>query len=66
MGSPKGQLGGLFEILWFDKSLLILNKNFNKNYRLPLKRLYGRRILGNYEEELNASQHGLLGKASGF
>jgi hypothetical protein len=28
-----------------------LNENFNKNYRLPLKRLYKRRILENHEEE---------------
>jgi len=47
MESPKGRLGGLFEILWFDKSLLILNKNFNRDYRLPLQRLYGRKILEN-------------------
>jgi len=29
----------------------ILNGNFNKNYRLPFERLYGRRILENHEEE---------------
>ena len=35
--------------LWSDKTLLILKGNFNKNYRLPLKRLYGGRILENHE-----------------
>jgi len=38
--------------LWSDKTLLILKGNFNKNYRLPLKRLYGGRILENHEEGL--------------
>jgi hypothetical protein len=32
MESPKGLSGGWFKPLWFDKSLLILNGNFNKNY----------------------------------
>jgi hypothetical protein len=32
MESPKGQLGGWFKTPWFDKSLLILNKNINENY----------------------------------
>ncbi len=31
MESPKGQLGGWFKTLSFDKNLLILNGNFNKN-----------------------------------
>jgi len=36
--TPKGwgYWEGCFETLWFDKSLLILNGNFNKNYQLPL------------------------------
>jgi len=38
--------------LWSDKTLLILKGNFNKNYRLPLKRLYGGRILENHEYSL--------------
>jgi len=38
--------------LWSDKTLLILKGNFNKNYRLPLKRLHGGRILENHEEGL--------------
>ena len=41
------RLGGWFKPLWFVKSLLILNENFNKNYRLLLKRLYERRMLEN-------------------
>jgi hypothetical protein len=41
MESPKGQLGGWFKPLWFDKSLLILNGNFKKNYRLRFEVLYG-------------------------
>jgi hypothetical protein len=58
--SSKGQLGGWFKAIWFDKSLLILIENINKNYfsslviqygtlfyRLPLKRFYRRRILEN-------------------
>jgi len=32
-----------------DKSLLILGENFNKNYRLSVERLYGRRILENHD-----------------
>jgi len=35
--------------LWSDKTLLILEGNFNKNYRLPLKELYRRKILENHE-----------------
>jgi len=35
--------------LWSDKTLLILKGNFNKNYRLPLKELYRRKILENHE-----------------
>jgi hypothetical protein len=31
----------VFSFLIFDMSLLILNENFNKNYRLPLEVLYG-------------------------
>jgi len=54
MESPKGQLGGWFKALWFDKSLLILDENFNNNhfpylatqyvnlfYRLLLQMSYG-------------------------
>jgi hypothetical protein len=33
----------------FNKSLLILNRNVNKSYRLPLERLYGRRIFENHD-----------------
>jgi len=36
-------------LLWFDKSLLNFDGNFNKDYRLSLERLYGRRILENHE-----------------
>jgi hypothetical protein len=32
-------------------NLPIIDGDFNKNYRLPLERLYGRRILENHEEE---------------
>jgi hypothetical protein len=32
---------------WLGKSLLILNENFNKNCRLPLKRAYRRAKLTN-------------------
>jgi len=41
--------------LWSDKTLLILKGNFNKNYRLPLKRLYGGRILENHEYKKKSS-----------
>jgi len=37
----------LVETLWFDKSLLIWIGNFNKNYRLLVERLHGRRALEN-------------------
>jgi hypothetical protein len=30
-------------------NLAIMDGNFSKNYRLPLERLYGRRILKNHE-----------------
>jgi hypothetical protein len=33
----------------FDKKLLILTEKVNKNYRLPLKRLYEMRILENHD-----------------
>ena len=47
---PRGWLlEGWFKTLWFDLSLLILDGNFNKNYRLPLKRLYGGRIFKNQD-----------------
>ena len=49
MESPKGWLGGWFDTVWFDKSLLNLNGNFNKNYRLLLKRLYGCTVLNNQD-----------------
>jgi len=49
MESPKGELGGWFKTLWIDKSLLILEGNINKNYRLPFKRLYRRGISENHE-----------------
>ena len=52
------ELGGLFDTQWLDKSLLIsgenFNKNYHKNYRLPLKRLYGWRILENHKEVTHA------------
>jgi len=39
--SKKVKLGlrGSPEILWFDRSLLILNGNVNKDYRLPFEML---------------------------
>jgi len=49
MESPNGLLGGWFKTLWFDKSLLILKRNFNKNYRLLFERLYGIRIFKNHD-----------------
>jgi len=39
MESLKSELGSWFKTLWFDKSLLILNGNFNKNYRLSVEEL---------------------------
>jgi len=33
----------------FDKKVLIRIEKVNKNYRLPLKRLYERRIVENHE-----------------
>ena len=38
----KGKEKCWFNLLWFEISLLILNKNFNKNYGLPFERAYGR------------------------
>jgi len=35
-----------------------LNGNFNKNYRLPLKSLYGRRILENRDNRKELSDRG--------
>jgi hypothetical protein len=45
----------------FDKSLLIWGENFNKNYRLPLERLYGRRIFKNEEYRKKFLGGGLVG-----
>jgi hypothetical protein len=39
-------------------NLPVTEGNFNKDYRLPLKRLYGRRILENHEEGINGSRFG--------
>jgi len=39
----------------FDMSLLILNENFNKNYRLLLKRLYEMRILENHDKRKHST-----------
>jgi len=74
MESPKGYLGGWFKALWVEKSLLILNKNFNRNYfscpmiqyvtlfyRLLLQMLYGRRILENDEFRKESSLLNLVG-----
>jgi hypothetical protein len=41
-----------------------LNENFNKNYRLPPKRLYGRRILENHDFREKVCKR-LLGKGNG-
>jgi len=51
-------LGGWFKTLWFDKSLLILKRNFNKNYRLLFERLYGIRIFKNHDfrEEVSSGK----------
>jgi len=43
-------LADCLDILEFDKSLLILSGNFNKNYRLLFVRLDEKRILENHEE----------------
>jgi hypothetical protein len=36
-----------------DTKVLVLIEKVNKNYRLPLKRLYGRKVFKNQEEVLN-------------
>jgi len=50
-------LGGWFRPI--DESLLILNKIFNKNYRLLLKRLYGRAKLKNHSFRKLSSERGM-------
>jgi hypothetical protein len=40
-------------------SLPILNGNLNKNYRLPLERLYGRNILENHDSRKEELESGL-------
>jgi len=39
----------IFQALWFDVNVLILDKNFNKNFRLRLERLYGCTVLNNHD-----------------
>jgi hypothetical protein len=45
----KVKVGRLIEISRPGKRLPPWNENFNKNYRLPLEKLYGRRILENHD-----------------
>jgi len=40
-------------------NVLILIEKVNKNYRLPLKRLYGRRLLENHEYRKESSEKGV-------
>jgi hypothetical protein len=65
MESPKAWLGGRFDTEGLDKSLLILYKNFNKNYQLLDERSYVRRILEKHEYRKEVSEH-LLIKPFGF
>jgi len=48
MVSSKGLLGGWFTTPWFDKSLLFLNGNINRVYRLLFERTYRRAKLENH------------------
>jgi len=51
MQSPKRLVGGM--------SLLIFDGNFNKNYRFPFERWYGRRIFKNHEYRKLSSEKGM-------
>jgi hypothetical protein len=48
--------GWLLITIRFDKNVLILIEKVNKNYRLPLKRLYERRILENHDNRKKLTQ----------
>jgi hypothetical protein len=44
------------------QKLLILIEKVNKNYRLPLKRLYGCTVLNNLDYRKESSENGLIAK----
>ncbi len=39
----------ILQALWFGMNVLILDENFNKNYRLRLERSYGCTVLNNHD-----------------